>query len=297
VFIQPPGLLEQVDADGETQSYVINPGADNLKWLPAGYYENMIAGKSRSWIRRNCCNKPASAEKGTPVWANFREHVHVARSVLAPIEGHGLMIGVDFGRTPAAVIAQRVFDRWYILAEHYAQNMGARRFAQSLRAFLAERFPGFKFQIWGDPAGDHLTEADENSPFIMFRAEKMPIVKAPTNDPTVRIGAVRQVLDEMVDGRPRFIMSPGCTLLKAAMNDGYKFAERTDSQTEAGAPIKNRFSHVADALQYLMIGAGEGRTLLHGDTPQARVVTAPPPANVFARRSVRTMARPRLRGW
>ena len=30
--------------------------------------------------------------------------------------------------------------------------------------------------------------------------------------------------------------------------------------------LKNRYSHVHDALQYLMMGAGEGRTILAGKT-------------------------------
>ena len=29
-------------------------------------------------------------------------------------------------------------------------------------------------------------------------------------------------------------------------------------------PLKNRYSHVHDALQYLMMGAGEGRTMMSG---------------------------------
>ena len=30
-------------------------------------------------------------------------------------------------------------------------------------------------------------------------------------------------------------------------------------------PNKNRFSHVHDALQYLMLGSGEGRGITHGN--------------------------------
>jgi hypothetical protein len=32
-------------------------------------------------------------------------------------------------------------------------------------------------------------------------------------------------------------------------------------------PDKNMFSHVHDALQYLMLGAGEGRQLISGQKP------------------------------
>lgn len=282
IFIQPPAMFEVADADGEI-TYEQNPNAENLRWLPAGYYVNMCQGKSRPWILRNACNRPASTEPGTPVWSQFREEVHVSKEPLVPYQGHPLLIGVDFGRTPAAVIGQRVHDRWLILSELYETNMGARRFAAKLRGHLAERFPGFHYQIWGDPSGDDMAQADDISPFMMFAAEKMPIRAAPSNDPTVRIGAVREVLQDMVDGKPRFILSCACTFLKASMNDGYKFAQRTDNQTEAVAPLKNRFSHIADALQYLMLGAGEGVMLLHGNGARPEPRVAPRPASLYTR--------------
>jgi hypothetical protein len=37
-------------------------------------------------------------------------------------------------------------------------------------------------------------------------------------------------------------------------------------------PNKNRFSHVHDALQYMMLGAGEGRNLTVGSKPSKPVV-------------------------
>jgi hypothetical protein len=36
--------------------------------------------------------------------------------------------------------------------------------------------------------------------------------------------------------------------------------------------MKNRYSHVHDALQYLMLGAGEGRSLMAGKTAPSRVI-------------------------
>ena len=32
-------------------------------------------------------------------------------------------------------------------------------------------------------------------------------------------------------------------------------------------PMKNRYSHVMDALQYLLLGAGEGKSLIQGRRP------------------------------
>jgi len=48
-------------------------------------------------------------------------------------------------------------------------------------------------------------------------------------------------------------------------------------------PDKNRFSHIHDALQYLMLGAGEGREVL-GNSRQAKVFNARSDYDVFTRK-------------
>lgn len=263
-LIQPPGLLEVKDADGKVTGYVPNPQAENVKWLRPGYYTDIIQGKRPDWIRVNVLNRPGRLVAGKPVWPQFREDAHVAKTELEPIEGHPIMVGVDFGRTPAAVMGQRVFDRWRILRELCAEGMGARAFARLLKGALAEWFPGYRYAIWGDPAGENLEQSDDSSPFRMFRAEGLKILPAPTNDPAVRIAAVEELLRQMIDGAPRFLLSPRCTILKAAMAGGYHFRRlQVSGERYAETPDKNRYSHPADALQYLVVGAGEGRALLN----------------------------------
>jgi len=40
----------------------------------------------------------------------------------------------------------------------------------------------------------------------------------------------------------------------------------------ADKPDKNMFSHIHDALQYMMLGAGEGRALMNNQKPARPVV-------------------------
>lgn len=277
-FLQPPAMFETVDDDGEVTGYRFNPECENRRWLQPtaeGYYGNMVLGKSRQWARVNVLNKPGSLTAGKPVWPEFRAEVHVAKEKLRPVDGHVIFVGVDFGLTPAAVMGQRIFDRWFTLGELVAADMGARRFARLLRGELAQRFPGWRWRIFGDPAGDTRAQSDESTPFQMFRAEGLEIRPASTNDPTVRIEAVKEMLLQMVDGRPRFLCSPDCTTLKAAMDGGYVFRRlQVSGERYADEPEKNKYSHVADALQYMAIGAGEGRSVLRGreDKPAPRQV-------------------------
>ena len=69
----------------------------------------------------------------------------------------------------------------------------------------------------------------------------------------------------MLDGKAGFLLDKKCINLKKGFNGGYHYRRlQTSGDRYDEKPFKNRYSHVHDALQYLMMGAGEGRTLLSG---------------------------------
>lgn len=287
IFIQPPGLLEVKDDEGEVIERRDNPEAENTKNLAKGYYRNMAEGKGEQWVRVNIMNRPGQLRSGKPVFAQFNDDVHVSRTNLDVLHGHVLHIGVDFGRTPAAVMGQHVFGRWRTLGELCARAMGARLFAGELKRYLAERFPNVKYACYGDPAGDNMDQGDETSPFRMFRAEGVPIVPAPSNVLSVRLGAVEKVLTEMLDGKPRFLLDPRCVTLKAGMGGGFHFRRlQVSGERYSDMPEKNQYSHPCDALQYMLMGGGEGRALLGQSAAGSGrpVIAKRPQGSVFQRR-------------
>jgi hypothetical protein len=73
---------------------------------------------------------------------------------------------------------------------------------------------------------------------------------------------VAHLLNEMYDGRPRFVLSPACRTLKVAMAGRY---HNEKDETGELKPCKDRYSNPADALQYLVLGMGEGRRLVGRD--------------------------------
>ena len=293
-FMQPPGMNEVKDERGNVTGYEPNKLAENRKWLAKRYYDTLIAGKPLGWIRVNILNRPGQLSSGKPVWPEYREEVHSSKAVLGPISGHSLVVGIDFGRSPAAVIGQQAFGRWLILSELTAENMGTRAFARLLKSHIAMTFPEMRFSVFGDPAGEHMAEADDISPFLMMRAEGVRILPAPTNDIPVRLNAVREVFSQLVDGKPRILISPACQMLRSALGGGYRYRRlQTSGERYSEVPEKDRFSHVADALQYMLVGAGEGRALLNqGMTSKVRI--APPPPSIFRRYQIRT---PKIKGW
>lgn len=109
------------------------------------YYRRIMAGKDPEWIKVYVNGEYGRLIEGKPVFHNFRDSVHVTAAPLQPVPNLPLLIGVDFGLTPAAVIGQRLADgRWLVLSEITTEDTGVIRFSQQLTAHVAQRYPGFK---------------------------------------------------------------------------------------------------------------------------------------------------------
>ena len=239
------------------------PDAENLPNLPAGYYERTKAGKDPDWIKVYVRGDYGFVRDGKPVWSDYRDNVH-CRDV-APNPGLPIRVGLDFGLTPAAVFTQRgLTGQWRVLAELVATDMGAKRFGEMLGAEMRGRWAGYEFLTTGDPAGDSRAQTDETTPFQILRALGVDAKPAPSNDPVLRIEAVGDALRRMIDGEPGFIIDPSCRQLRKAMAGGYCYrrVQVAGSERYQDKPDKTMYSHVADALQYALIGGGEGRALV-----------------------------------
>lgn len=270
IFLQPPAMFEVLGDGNEVVEYRHNPEREGRRFVADAFFDRIIRGRPRSWIRVHVLNKPSMEIDGDAVWPRYREDVHKAKTALAPLEGHVIMVGLDFGRTPAAVFGQRVFGRWRILRELCAFGVSAKTFAPLVKQALAEWFPGYAFILYGDPSGENLAEADDISPYLMFQSEGLTVLPAPTNDPTIRIAAVEGLLDKAPEGVPLFQVSPNCVRINAAMAGDYHYQRVQGTGREQTKPLKNPASHVADALQYLVLGAGEGSAMLQPAMPSFR---------------------------
>jgi hypothetical protein len=188
-FMQPPGLLECRRADGVVMGYDDNPSAENLKWLPKGYYGNLIAGKTRAWIKSLVLNQVALVVDGEPVWPAFRRELHVAKDVLAPVPGHQIWIGADFGRSPGVLFGQTINNRVIILEEMQGFNTSAVQFAPQVKRRLEQKYPGHTFVAYGDPKGADKTQTDERTAFDIFAANGIPMKPSPVKQNLVDLAS------------------------------------------------------------------------------------------------------------
>ena len=226
-----------------------SPHAENIENLPEGYYDTQ--GRSDEYIRVYVDGEYGLSSAGQPVYKYFRPDYHIAGQTLRPIINgvRPIVIGMDLGLTPAAVIGQQdPRGRTLILDEAVSFDMGIQRFVRTiLKPLIFERFSGAPVMIICDPAGIQRAQTDERSAVDIIKAEGLRVMPAKTNSVSARLSSVDDYLMRQVDGDAAFLLDPKCTWLKAAMMGGYRFHKKN------GNIEKNKHSHVAEALQYLML--------------------------------------------
>lgn len=264
-FRQPGGLTER---NGQ---FVCNPKAENIDNLAEGsdYYLRRMAGKSKEYIRVFYCAQYGFVVDGMPVHPDYADAVHCSTSILDPVPGVTIIVGLDFGLTPAAAFVQKLlFGRYRIIDELVATNMGAKQFARQLRSHINENYRGYKFRFVGDPSGDSRAQTDEQTVFQALRAEGINADPAFTNDPTIRRESIAEPLRRMQDGKPCVELSPRCKTLRKGLAGGFCYRRKNiagASDLYHSEPDKNIYSHIVEACEYAFMAAGEGYKVIDSE--------------------------------
>ncbi len=260
-IITPDAYLErfgdepdEVLLDKDGKEWVVNPEADNYDHLPKQYYPNIIPGKSEDWLRVYLRSEYGRSLSGTPVYEKtFNAEFHVAKGPLQPLRSadYPIIIGVDFGRTPAAVFKQRdPRGRVLTLAELTAENMGIETFIQTkLNPLIANKFQGCSFVCAPDPAGFAKQQLNEMTLVDALKKAGFKCVKPPTNNPELRIQSVERMLNQQLEGKAMYLVDPSCDMLIKGFKSGYRYKTKKTGEQE-DRPDKNKYSHVHDSNQY-----------------------------------------------
>lgn len=258
VFFQPSGLSQE---------------ADWLKFLPSQYYEDLMTGKSQDWIDVYLHAKFGKSLSGHPVFRSFDVASHV-RPTTIPIPGPTVIVGVDAGLSPAAVIAQ-VDYTGRVVVHHaiIADGMGALRFIrEKLKPLLVNKFAGHSVAIIIDPAAFQRAQTDERTVADIFTAEGFALRPAATNAITARLAAVEKYLTRVVDGKFGIMISQeGAAPLVSALRGRYRYKVNTKGDADEKPEKSHPWSDVADALQYVCLHA-DGGTLFGSKQVAARPV-------------------------
>jgi hypothetical protein len=276
-FVRGPSPLIK-KPDGE---YEPSPLAENIKFLPGGYqyYLDMIAGNTEDHINVMVLGNYGTIKDGKPVYPQYNDRLHCPEKPLGLIEDLPIGLGWDGGLTPSCVIGQMTQrGQLRVIAELTSEDMGVRQFARDVvKPFLQRNFYGIEIAFsYIDPAGKGRGEAEAKSAMGILNDEYIDdnedgdIIQplnlgfetepAPTNDPTKRIDAVNSFIIKLVDGEPGYLVSRKCPMLRKGKIGGYQYKRIQVSGEERyrDKPDKNKYSHPADAEQYMALGFAGG---------------------------------------
>jgi hypothetical protein len=263
-FFRQPGGVFPGEKEGE---WIPNPDAENLVNLPQDYYTQGLEGKAHDWIDVMLANSYGFTVDGKPVHPEYVDSVHCTPEPIEVDKRYPLIIGIDFGRTPAAVVTQHIEDmgRRVVLDELCATDMSAAIFGPELKLWLDANYSGMPVEVWCDPAGSAQSQATEDTPIRILRASGIPAQPCASNSPDLRRAAIANPARRIcMDGKPALQVSPRAKMVRKGLMGGfcYRRLKIANSERFTDLPDKNVYSHPVEAAEYALMGSGEGREAL-----------------------------------
>ena len=267
IFIQPSGMsddaenLEWLTQTPETLKLPVDD--ERRRAQGRKYYERFVRSNSPDWCRRYVYAEFGDDPSGTAVFReSFKQSFHVVDELM-PVASYPLLVGLDFGRDPCAVICQPDHKgRLLVLEEIIAEDIGLElQLQRAIKpALMNERYLGKAIAIVGDPAGRQRSTMYEETSFDLVKRAGFSAYPAPTNDIGKRINAVESWLLGQRDGGPALLIDGSrCPTLVRGLNGGYRYG-KTRGGARKAVPDKNEYSHVLDAFQYACVAAHGGMT-------------------------------------
>lgn len=247
LYRQPSGLSER---------------AENLAVLGPHWYRAQAEAMPDHVRKRFIENIPGLAIGLAVVYPEFNPDLHVAPAPLKVLSGRPVVVGLDAGGTPAAAVVQLAADgQRRVLAElstHEREDgsvTGPARFGAALAQLLAARCrEAGEITAVADPSAQWGGDAHGEGSWIeiVARAAGIPVRPAASNDPTLRLEALRQPLTQLIEGRrPAIAIDPSCRLLQRALARDYRWVVTAGRRGDR--PLKNWASHLVEALQYALL--------------------------------------------
>lgn len=198
--------------------------------------------------------------EGLPVYGDWNKTLHESPFVMEAHVGLPLLIGWDFGLCAAAIVGQLQGSKLCILKEFTSMNMGAERFSTYVVHQLRQLYPQWAdrkrdWLCWIDPSGQFRKDTDEGTCARVLDNKGFSPMPGPVAW-EARRGAVEAFLCRMTKEGPSFqVNTMQCPVLSKGFEGGYRYPKKaTELEQTILSPLKNMYSHVHDALQYLCWG-------------------------------------------
>lgn len=213
--------------------------------------------------------------EGKPVYEDFNRTLHAGKPPVEP--GVPILLGWDFGLTPACLICQLVGRQLRVLHEFVETDGSISKLGPVVWNFLMQNFLPWmhnqREQIisYIDPAGFERKDTDERCCADVLRTcgdlrrPEQRIGFSQLRPGPVRWEPRRKAVEDFLtktygEGPALLIDEAECPVLIEGFGGGYRYPEKAlEIEPTDIRPIKNKYSHPHDALQYVAAGATQLR--------------------------------------
>lgn len=218
----------------------------------------MIRGASEEFIKVYALGEYGAVMTGRLVFPQYNDDLHSVVEIKT-IEGVDVVIGWDFGLTPACLITQFADGRVLAIKEFTTEHMGLQELAETLvLPYLRAAFTHNEvITSVCDPSGSAGVATDNVSCITVLGDLGLDTSGASTNAIVPRIEAVNWFLNRLSAGQTAILISrTGCPMLRKGLLGKYCY-KRIRSFGEdkyRDMPDKSHpFSDIQDCLQYISL--------------------------------------------
>ena len=254
----PPGPMPEFPAGikGPLEKHegFWQPPHENDRNLRPRYYADLRSdyADNPDWIDMYIEGKPGIIVSGKLIYYRFKRVVHVAKEPLV-WSGGTLYRGWDnSGNIPACVVVQSPSARqFHFLKEFWSDKMGIVDFAKYVMASCNTLYPGAEYFDWADPAGQ--AKISKQGGGFTCNEELMRECGVDVNSSEQNFRARVESIESQLAIYDGILIDPGMTRFINGFLGGYCYPEIGTTGTYSDKVLKNRFSHVHDAAQYVMV--------------------------------------------
>jgi len=239
----------------------MQPNAENIAQVGRGYYRQMMRDNAHRpwWIRIKINNEPGFNQEAAMVYPKFSDSEMSVHEPLQVFPEIPVIIGVDGGNTPAAILAQEMPNGQLRFLHEVALDRGDELdLARELNRIMAlPRFRCCEFYLTGDEAtfaGDDTTGGSWIHRLGKAIALTPHRPSLGNQDTEGRHYPMRQAMETRVSGgQPGFLIdATHCPTVRRGLNGTFRY--HVDRHGQPGRIVKNLDSHACEAGEY---AAGE----------------------------------------
>lgn len=283
-FEAKKGLKAQINSNGFV-SIALHYSADPVRDPETNEGKKWYASQRRKYDKRRWDTEMEMSRAtygGFGVFSDdFNEDLHVIEGRIEPRKGVPILRGWDFAGNHSIAFAQYLDGTLYVIDELPNIGWHTRDVVPKVLEYSSQKYPEFKFLELPDPSafdrGRNDVDGESNiDRMVSMGIERRSIIKVSTNRQEPRLDSVLKLLTGLVKGKPKIQFASVCQMLITGMKGAYQFKEKINQNQSKPSIVKNEYSHIADALQYICLFVGSGWTERYLKARRVRALNAKP---------------------